>query len=66
MPNFSVEVALDRIGAALGEALVVFFTADRVGMAGDDEGRTLQVEAESALPSSCTEGSESLLISAEL
>ncbi len=39
------EVALDRIGATLGEALVVFFTADRIGMAGDDEGRTLQARS---------------------
>src|SRR6202035_4983476 len=36
------EVALDGIGAALGEVLVVAFAADRIGVAGDHDGRTLE------------------------
>ena len=42
MPNFFGQKLLDRVGAALGEVLIVFFAADRIGMTGDHEGRTLQ------------------------
>src|SRR5213592_4266194 len=36
------QVLLDRIGATLGEVLVVGLAADRIGMTGNHEGRTLQ------------------------
>ena len=36
------QVLLDRVGAALGKILVIRFAADRVGMTGNHEGRTLQ------------------------
>src|SRR5450759_1794563 len=36
------QVPLDRIGAALGEALVEFFAADRIGVTGDHECRTFE------------------------
>src|SRR5260221_11308761 len=39
---FVGEVALDGIGAALGEILVVGFAADRIGMTGDHDRRTLE------------------------
>ena len=40
---FFGQILLDRVGAALGQALVVGFATDRIGVAGDDEGRTLQI-----------------------
>src|SRR5438046_1012105 len=36
------QVFLDRIGATLGEVLIIGLAADRIGMTGDHEGRTLQ------------------------
>ena len=36
------QVLLDRIGATLGEVLVIGLAADRIGMTGNHEGRTLQ------------------------
>ena len=38
----SDQVALDRIGPAIGQILIVFFAADRIGMTGQHEGAALQ------------------------
>src|SRR5262249_57783972 len=39
---FVDQILLDRIGPALGQALIIFFAARRIGVAGDHEGRALQ------------------------
>ena len=41
--EFVGQIALDRVGAPLGQVLVVGLAAGGVGVAGDDEGRALQV-----------------------
>src|SRR6266540_1834531 len=40
---FVDEIALDRVGAALREVLVIGFAAGRVGMARDHEGRAFEI-----------------------
>jgi hypothetical protein len=46
---FLGEVALDGIGAALRQVLVVAFAADRIGVPGDDEGRAVQARVRERL-----------------
>ena len=63
---FLGEVALDGVGAALGQVLVIGFAADRIVCPATTKVEPRRLEFESALPSSCTAGIEFLLMSAEL
>ena len=59
------QVLLDRIGAALGEILILRLAADRVGVTGNHEGRRLQAGARQCLAEFLHRSRRPLLMSAE-
>src|SRR3569832_1275762 len=60
------EILLDRFGTVLRKVLVEGFASDRIGVAATTKVEFLSAGFDSALPSSCTAGSEAWLIRAEL